>query len=282
MNQLVRDTQRWKSGLNFEDKMVGPYLLKDFIGEGHTGTVKRATNTITNTESAVKIVSKTITRKSKDARKEIRILQSAKHPNIISLDFFEEDPLFIYIFTPYCDQGDIYSFIERNGFFDEYSARSLTAQMMAAVEFCHTHLKLCHHDVKLENFVLNYEFQVKLIDFGFAIELDPSSAGQKQITVFDSSPAYSALEILLRRPHDESVDIFSLGVCFYFMICGLFPFCDPEKTTYEELVSNVQEGNLIFPPGISLPFQELIEGMLLKTARSNMEDLRNHRWFHCY
>lgn len=282
MNQLVRDTARWKSGSMEEKKArVGPYFIMEEIGEGHTGTVRLALNVCTGAKSAVKIVDKTISRKRKDARKEIRILENINHESIIHLDHVEEDLQNIYIFTEYFDQGDLYSFIEKNGTFDEYISQNLLKQMVCAVEFCHRVLKVCHHDIKLENFVINSQLELKLIDFGFAIELEPSSAGE-QLTVFDSSPAYSPLEILLRRPHDSSVDIFSLGVCLYFMLCGCFPFCDAEKTTYEELVSNVQAGVIDFPLGLSPEVQDLICGMLSKTSstRLRFEEIKVHSWYY--
>jgi len=48
--------------------------------------------------------------------------------------------------------------------------------------------------------------------------------------VYDGSPAYAPLEILLRRPHDESIDIYSMGIVLFYMITGFFPFYDPDKT----------------------------------------------------
>lgn len=283
MNQLVRDAARWKCGIScpVEEQVIGPYTIKQSIGEGHNGSVKLAMNPTMDKKSAVKIVSKTITRKRKDARKEIRILQNACHTNIIKLDGVHEDLQNIYIFTEYCEEGDLYSYIEKNGPLEECVAKRFALQMVSAVEFCHTNLGLCHHDVKLENFVMNCNFEIKMIDFGFAIEFDPSCAGQQHITAFDSSPAYACPEILLRRPHDETVDIFSLGVCLYYMITGNFPFCNIEKTSYEELVANVQQGELCFPLGISLEFRDLVSKMLAKSNRIPVNEIKLHPWFQC-
>jgi len=260
---------------NNEKKGFGPYIFKENLGHGTTGTVKLAYNTSNGTKAAVKIVNKTVTRKRKEAKKEISVLQTAEHRNIIKLEHVEEDPMNIYIFTEYCEEGDLYAYIQRNGVFEESMAKMLFRQMLEAVDYCHKKLKICHHDIKLENLVVNSEMRVKLIDFGFAIDLDP---GKKLIKIYDSSPAYSPLEILLRRPHDESVDVFSLGICLYFLLCRAFPFCDPDKTSYDDLVQNLQAESLHFPERLSPYVQDLVRRMLRKKNRITCDEIRLHPW----
>lgn len=214
----------------------------------------------------------------KEAKKEIKILSNVNHESLIKLEHVDEDQHNIYIFTEYCEEADLYTYMEKNGYFDEHHARKLFVQLVDAVEFCHRSLRICHHDIKLENCVLTSDMRLKLIDFGFAVELD-SSAGKKLIEVYNSSPAYSPLEILMRRPHDESVDIFSLGVCLYYMLTGSFPFCDSETTTFEELCQNVQANLLEFPNELSSSVQDLIARMLAKRKdRIRLEEIMAHPW----
>jgi len=284
MMQLMREQARNSHGKNNEDvQRVAHYIIKNFIAEGTTGTVKLAYNTLTESFTAVKIVNKTIARKRKEAKKEIKALSKIFHENIVRLEHVEEDNQFIYIFTEYCELGDIYSYMQKNGVFDEETAKKLFVQMVDAVEFCHRKLRICHHDIKLENCVMDVDFTVKLIDFGFAVTMDddPSSqAGKKLIKIYDGSPAYSPIEILLKRPHDETVDIFSLGIALYYMVCGCFPFCDPEKTTYEELCKNVQSNQVQFPSHITSACKDLILRMLSsKNERPRIDEVRNHSWF---
>jgi len=281
MMQLIREHARYTQNSNTkeEENSVGPYIIQDrIVGRGTTGVVKLAVNTCTGKFAAVKVVNKSIAIKRKEAKKEIKILSHVDHESLIKLQHVEEDLHQIYIFTDYCEEGDLYTYIEKNGYFDENTARKLFVQLLDAVEFCHRQLRICHHDIKLENCVLTSDFRLKLIDFGFAIELD-TSAGKKLIEVYDSSPAYSPLEILLRRPHDETVDIFSLGTCLYFMVCGRFPFCDPETTTFEELCQNLQANMLDFPNELSSLIQDLIARLLAKKKdRIRLEEIRSHPW----
>jgi len=267
-----------------ENKRVGPFLIEDItIGTGTTGTVKLAQNICTGSKAAVKVVNKSIAKRKKEARKEIKYLQAIDgHENIIGLKYVEEDSKYIHIFTEYCEQGDLYNYVQTHGKLNEFAARKLFVQMLDAISFCHRKLRLCHHDVKLENFVLTSDFTVKLIDFGFAVEISYlPTFGKKPIEVYDGSPAYSALEVLQKRPHDESSDLFSLGACLYVMLCGCFPFCDPDKSTMGELIENLEKCQLNFPSSTILTpvAQDLLRKLLSKkAARISLEDIRAHAW----
>lgn len=285
MMQLTRDHARQSQGKSVSDeKRISHYIIKNqTLAEGTTGTVKLAFNTYTESYTAVKIVNKSVARKRKEAKKEVKFLSKIFHENVVRLEHVEEDNQYIYIFTEYCELGDLYSYMQTHGIFDEIVAKKLFVQMVDAVEFCHRKLRICHHDIKLENCVLDVDFTLKLIDFGFAIEMDDSqnSAGKQLIKIYDGSPAYSPLEILMRRPHDETVDIYSLGTALYYMLCGTFPFCDPDKTTFDQLCKNVEANNISYPNKIPLSSsaQDLISRMLApKTQRLSIEEIRNHPW----
>jgi len=320
MMQLVREHARSKSSFSCEeDFRIGLYLIREVLAVGATGTVRLAINSSTGAKAAVKIVDKTVSRKRKEARKEIKILQGINHEHIIALRSVEEDAKNLYLFLEYADQGDLYSYIQRHGSIDESLARNLFVQLVDAVEFCHCKMRIAHHDLKLENIVITSDFRVKLIDFGFAVHLDPSISsglsslstnstspstsplssssssvsssvsspistspfGKNNIRIFDGSPAYSAPEILLRRPHNESVDIFSLGVCLYYLLCGCFPFCDPSKTNLEELCHNIRIGFVEFPEGLlSVSVRDLLMKMLSRRKkRISLEQIKMHSWF---
>jgi len=276
---LFRDPDRWK-GNSSEKEMIGPWLIKESIAVGTTGTVKLSVNLSTGVRAAVKFVDKTINRKRKEARAEIRCLHSptAIHDHIIRLEHLHEDVNYIYIFTEYYEKGDLWEYVQRHGKLDEIVARKLFRQMVDAVEFCHRKLKICHHDVKLENCVLrgpDGDLHLKLIDFGFAVPI--SGAYPNSIRVYDSSPAYSSLELLQHRPHDESVDLFALGVCLYVMLCRKFPFCESEKTTHEQLIKNIQMGTIEFPPELSPAVREVLCG-LLKPNRWTIDEIKYCSW----
>ena len=94
-------------------------------------------------------------------------------------------------------------------------------QVVHAISYCHQ-LHVVHRDLKPENVVFFEKLgMVKLTDFGFSNKYNP---GQKLETSCGSL-AYSAPEILLGDSYDApAVDIWSLGVILYMLVCGHPPF----------------------------------------------------------
>jgi hypothetical protein len=63
------------------------------------------------------------------------------------------------------------------------------------------------------------------------------------------------------------------------MLFGCFPFCDPNKTTMDELTQNLLISDVEFPPGFSPAVQDLIVRMLSKRKnRITLEGIRHHGW----
>lgn len=68
--------------------------------------------------------------------------------------------------------------------------------------------------------------RVKIIDFGFAIYKDHLNS-LPSAEKFAGTPGFVAPEIFLGQDFDEGVDMFSLGIIMYFMLCGNLPFNSP-------------------------------------------------------
>jgi len=256
---------------------IGPFIILDQnLGIGSTGTVKLAIHTETGSAAAVKIVKSSELKLKEEAMKEVALLKQLTHENIVNIRYIHEDKNYIYLFTSFFEQGDLYSYIQREGAFNETTAFSYFRQMVAALEFCHQK-NICHHDFKLENCVVNSVRVLNVIDFAYAIEFDSSG---EEIRKFNGSPAYCAPEILFRKPHDASVDMWSLGVCLYYMLCGRFPFIEDEQTTtFEELCENVKALRLQFPKHLSPQVMDILSKMLAKKNRITWKEIRTHVWF---
>lgn len=256
-------------------------LTETCIGEGSSGKIIVAVENSTGLKAAAKVFSKTGTlssTKAKEAAKEARILQSLNHVNIIKLLHLSEDEKSIHLYTELLEK-DVYMYLREQAAkgkrISEEMAFGFFQQMVLAVQHLHSK-NISHHDIKLENFVLHSDgHHLKLIDFGYATEI---SAGQL-IRNWNGSPCYSAPELLFRRPHTESIDVYSLGVCLYYMLSLQFPFCN-EDDDYNELLLNVKAFDLQMPVGISAEAKDLISKMITKTNsnRIHINDILNHPW----
>eukprot|EP01101_Sappina_pedata_P004405 TRINITY_DN1857_c1_g1_i1.p1 TRINITY_DN1857_c1_g1~~TRINITY_DN1857_c1_g1_i1.p1 ORF type:complete len:217 (+),score=88.20 TRINITY_DN1857_c1_g1_i1:236-886(+) len=195
-----------------------------------------------------------------------------------------------YIIMEQCDR-DLLDIVSGARSLTEDSAQSAFCQM--AQGLLESHVKeICHHDVKLENFLVSLEGEIKLSDFGYSLQMDDEEWTElvDGDRVFSGrynagSPAYSSLQVLKKESHSGiSSDIFSLGVCLYRLICGKLPFCDLRTDTMETLIENIEQSRdqskIDFPDFVSEEIRELICGMLAadEQARWGWESIIDHPW----
>ena len=80
---------------------------------------------------------------------------------------------------------------------------------------------MVHRDIKLENILLDEDKKIKIIDFGFSIQVTKD----KKLDTFCGTPSYMAPEITRKQDYyGHLVDIWALGILLYCMLCGAFPF----------------------------------------------------------
>jgi serine/threonine protein kinase len=91
----------------------------------------------------------------------------------------------------------------------------------------YVHQQSCvHRDLKLENILLDKHENVKLVDFGFTREYEGKA---NYLQTFCGTICYSAPEMLKGEKYaGEKVDVWSLGVILYALLCGELPFDDDD------------------------------------------------------
>lgn len=104
---------------------------------------------------------------------EVRLLQSLDHPNIVKLFEVFNDSSQLYIVTELCQGGELFDEIVKRKCFTEEDARVVMRQFLLAIAHCHS-MNIVHRDLKPENIVLVEATQIKIIDFGIAMVLDPA------------------------------------------------------------------------------------------------------------
>ena len=144
----------------------------------------------------------------------------------------------------------------------------LFRQMAEAVAAVHK-AGFIHRDVCPRNFILQDDGQsLKLIDFGLSLPMQREYMLPGNRT---GTPLYMAPEIVRRKPTDQRVDLFSLGVSVYQMWTFDFPWPSTDATG---------TGALQHDSRAPTPITELVPNIHPKVAKAIMQCIAadaNHR-----
>ncbi|KJZ71157.1 hypothetical protein HIM_09456 [Hirsutella minnesotensis 3608] len=197
------------------------YELTCTIGKGAHGTVRKGIDRATGKVVAAKQYYKVEHARTQEAM----LLQRISHVNVVKFHAFMaiqgESPALIM------------ELIDGNNLLQEHESSPLqhhevvavTKQLLNGLACMHSQ-NITHRDVKPANVmvVARDPILVKLTDFGLAVLTDTLKS-------FSGTPLYSAPEVMERRPFNEKVDIWSLGISALQLIYGL-PEYPKSKVSY--------------------------------------------------
>ena len=163
----------------------------------------------------------------------------------------------------------------------ENVARAVSLEVAAAINYIHSQ-NIVHRDIKPENFLIwnkreKESVSVKLCDFGLAEEVP--MYGLSRIC---GSPSFVAPEILQCQTYGLPVDVWSLGVVFYFLLCR---FCPYEHENLQEKFEMIIANELKFPAphweDVSREAKSLIKRILVTNPKQRIKanTVLRDRWF---
>lgn len=214
----------------------GEIHLEDFkvlalLGRGGYGKVLHVLCTKTNQYFAMKVLKKDeIVRRRQVARTKVErlILERANFPFITRLYYAYQTPYRLYMVIDYMQCGDLFTHLSRFGVFTEDRARIYIAEIVLALEHLHN-MGIIYRDLKPENVLLGADGHIKLTDFGLSRYYSLRGELKRPISELRSysycgTEQYMAPEMLLRRPHTEAIDWWSLGILLCECLTGCHPF----------------------------------------------------------
>ncbi|CAJ1950575.1 unnamed protein product [Sphenostylis stenocarpa] len=232
--------------INIDCRVIGDYIVGPLIGCGSFAVVWRSRNRVSGLEVAIKEIEiRQLNPKIREnLLKEISILSTIQHPNIIRLIETIETDDRIYLVLEYCAGGDLATYIQRHDKVSETVARHFMRQLAAGLLVLQEK-NLIHRDLKPENLLLTTTEAMpimKIGDFGFARSLTPQGLAD----TLCGSPYYMAPEIIENQKYDAKADLWSVGAILYQLVIGKLPF---NGTTQYQLFRNILESTeLYFPP----------------------------------
>ena len=276
------DQSKWISALTKATKtrsVYDYYILNDTkesecIGRGKFSSVFRASNTISNEQVAIKKISITHEEDREFIRTELAIVKLVVHTNIVkTIDVFESVDS-IYIVMERVDGGDLLHRLNQVGKFSEFEAQRTILPLLHAIQYIHEK-GIIHRDIKPENILICSDGGVKLTDFGLSAIAPHHS---KTLEAPLGTVNYAAPEVLLSRPYDKSVDMWSLGAVCFVMLCGKMPFKGhtDKETAQSVLKVKYSFGNI----NVSDSAKDFIGKLLVKnpTMRMTAQQALEHDW----
>jgi len=201
-------------------KVTIEYKLSKTIEKGSQSSIRIAKNKLTNKKVAVKIYK---TNHYNYGLNEIKILEKLKHKNIINLEKYFKDELYIILILKYC-KTDFFYYLQKTKL-DENQCKLYFLQLSEAVNYCHSK-NIIHRDIKLENMLLDEQNNLILADFGFSINYN----GYMIIGEI-GSPSYKSPEIDLY--YNKKTDIWSMGIVLFLFFYNTFPWTNFVDINFE-------------------------------------------------
>ncbi|KAJ1727881.1 hypothetical protein LPJ61_004342, partial [Coemansia biformis] len=261
------------------EQRVGDYVVKQTLGKGTFSKVYLGEYRPTKQKVALKFIKpKSPQGGSTDkhnlrVEREIRLLSLLYHPNIVRLYDVIQTPKFTMIVMEHNSGGELLHHIRKRGRLHESEARGLFRQIVSAVDYMHQNCVI-HRDLKMENVMMDRDNRVRLIDFGFANTFE----WDKQLDTFCGSPFYAAPEMVNGIKYTgPEVDIWSMGVILFFMLCGRTPF---EGECLKEIYDKISRGRFEVPQQRSWEAQDLLRRILTVDPhlRISMKGIVEHPW----
>ncbi|MEQ8677293.1 MAG: Calx-beta domain-containing protein [Aggregatilineales bacterium] len=259
-------------------QLLDNYRLERVLGEGKTGTVYLATDTVNNTTVALKRIHPNLARDSRFRdlfAQTAQALEQLDHPNVVRVLHHAYAPDATYLVMEYISGGDLRNQLatmrQQGRGFEPDAAITLTGQIADGLQYAHGR-RIVHYDLKPTNILMkgtqdSTRKTPVISDFGLT-KLTESVRGSGSMQFFNTY-AYMSPEQVRGERVDARTDVYSLGVILYELVTGRVPFV---PRSVNEAV-NMHTRSIIPPPSQLRPgIQPDLERIILKSlARNPME-----------
>lgn len=276
------------------------YQFGNKIGEGSYSTVFLAVDLYNNKTYAIKVLSKKHIVKE-DKIKYVNIEKTTlhrlgqQHPGIVQLYYTFQDDQSLFFVLDFAEYGELLTIISKFGSLLESVLKFYMLQIIDAVRFIH--LKgVIHRDLKPENILVDYNFKLKITDFGAAKLLGTDDDSQDEKINFDSidnqssrqvtdrkgsfvgTAEYVPPELLKFNECGFETDIWAIGCILFQFFNGAPPFKEStEYLTFEKIINVSYSYRSPIPPLV----KDVIDLILVfdPEKRLTIPQIQSMQWF---
>lgn len=254
-----------QSGMEFAS-----FILGNLLGEGGMGMVYQGFKPGSNERFAIKLITTDLGADDeyrKRFEREILVMQSLNHPNIVPIFSYGEDQGIAYFVMKLIEGSSLNHMLRRRPF-SPHDAWSILEPISHALTYAHQN-NVIHRDLKPANILVEMPRtsgaaygRVYLADFGLSKLIGAQSLTQVGMMV--GTPNYMAPEQVLGQPASAASDIYALGIVLYELLTGKLPFTHITP----EAVANMQvEAAPPLPHTVRDGFPMLIEQVILRALQ---------------
>jgi len=283
------------------EEFINQYKIEEELGRGTSSTVYKAVDMEQQEVHALKVVHRSMFKKHhrfnstpdssawEDINREISIIQTLDHENIVRLHEVIDDPKHdkFYMVFDYVSGGQLVK-IESNGqtknnkLFTEDKARKYFRDLINGLSYIHSRHVL-HRDIKPENLLIDPIMdRLKMVDFGVSHEFKDDN---DNVTDSQGTPAFLSPEACIAEQgawSGRAADIWACGITLYVMIFGKTPFTGTGHgwssihSTYEA----IKNDEVDYPEEMDEQLHDLFIKILNKDPEERMDlmTIRRHPW----
>ncbi len=244
------------------------YKIGGKYAEGGMGKIYLGMHRALGKQVAIKVIDQRFCNDKKIRKqffKEAKLVANLSHKGIIDIYDFGSREDFDFIIMPFIDGVTLSKKLSREGRLSMHESLRITRSVAEALAFAQKK-KVVHRDIKPSNILIDEQQEVILTDFGICKDLtDPERTASRMIM---GSPKYMSPEQALGQSVDGRSDLYSLGLVFYEMVTGKYPFHDKQA---EDLLHSQVHGLPPEPDRLVSDIEKPVNDVIVKLIQKSPE-----------
>ena len=206
---------------------IGKYMVIKEVGRGSTGTVYLSHDPFYGRDVAIKVYRDEAS-SAEDAEvtrkmffNEANMVGMLQHPNILPIyDAGEENGRYFIVMEHIHGARTLAAYCKPGNLLRVNDVVQIIFKCAKALHYA-ANRGVVHRDIKPSNIMLTNNNDVRIVDFGIAIN---ANSEMSQIRGIAGSPSYMSPEQVQSGNITHRSDLYSLGACMYELLTGVRPF----------------------------------------------------------